>query len=65
MYFRIINNNGFERFVNGKSNAEGDIIAERLQHCVNIGKIKRFTRIDFEKITPDQVHQPLDVEEGA
>ena len=55
MRFRIINNNGRERFVQAKSNAEGEEVGKRLQTVKDMGKIRRFEHLEFDKITPDDI----------
>lgn len=49
MRFRIINNNGTERFVQAKSKAAG--------------KIKGFERLSFDSITPDSILKVADAQE--
>ena len=63
MYFRIINNNGVERFVSAKSNDNAKEISKRLQTVKDMGKIKRFEHLNFDRITPDEVLKVNDAQE--
>lgn len=55
MRFKITNNNGTERFVQAKSNKDGDEVENRLKTVKAMGKIKSFERLSFERITPDSI----------
>tara|TARA_B100001989_G_C24541525_1_gene467880 strand:- start:675 stop:863 length:189 start_codon:yes stop_codon:yes gene_type:complete len=55
MYYRIIGNKGQERFVKAKSKSEGGEVAERLRHVMKQGKIKRFEKVEFDKVTPEDI----------
>ena len=55
MRFRIINNNGTERFVRAKSKKLGEEVEKRLNTVKAMGKIKSFERLNFDSITPDSI----------
>ena len=55
MRFMIVNNKGRTRFVSGVSNAQGDIIEDRLRTIAKYGRIKRYERLNFERITPNDI----------
>lgn len=63
MRFRIINNNGTERFAQAKSKAAGDEVEERLTTVKAMGKIKGFERLNFDRITPDSILKVADAQE--
>lgn len=55
MRYKITNNHGKERFVQAKSNAEGEEVEKRLKTIKDMGKIKSYEHLEFERITPDEV----------
>ena len=55
MRFRVLYNNGNVKYFQARSNAAGDEVEERLKTIKMKGNIRDFERIDFVKITPDDI----------
>ncbi|PCI54033.1 MAG: hypothetical protein COB36_11035 [Alphaproteobacteria bacterium] len=64
MYYKITGNKGQVRYVQAKSKAVGEVVATRLQKVKDMGRIKSFEHLKFERITPDDVMKvAVDAEE--
>lgn len=55
MYFQIVYNNGKDRFIRTKSKKEGADMEQRLKKISLQGKIRRFFKLNFDVVTPDQI----------
>lgn len=55
MRFRVLYNNGNNKYIQAKSNKAGDEIEERLKIVKIKGHIKNFERLEFEKVTPNDI----------
>lgn len=55
MYFKITYNKGKERHVQAKSKAEGMEVEDRLKTIKLQGHIKSYERIEFDRVSPDEI----------